>query len=230
MKIFEASPVTELRTLGDPKRVITAKAEVKADQIVLAMSGYIGMTHPAAAAATLPVKTFVMLTEPLGERLQVAITVPYACADDRFATDYYRPLKDGRLLWGGRIAMSTPRRLKEEMMADLLWAYPQLEGISGEVAWDGTMGYATHKMPQIGEIEPGVWTCQGFGGHGMNATTVGGEVVAKGIVGESEDYKLFAPFGWPYAGGPIGPVVAQSYYWWMQLKDWIDLPRRWSLD
>ena len=124
----------------------------------------------------------------------------------------------------------TPRDLKQAMLADLVWAYPQLEGVSGEIAWEGTMGYATHKMPQIGEIEPGVWTCQGFGGHGMNATTAGGEAVAKAIAGESDDYKLFEPFGWPYAGGPLGPVAAQSYYWWMQFKDWLSRPRRWSAE
>ena len=45
--------------------------------------------------------------------------------------------------------------LKKIMLKDLLSVYPQLQGIRGEVAWGGYMGYARHKMPQLGQLKPG---------------------------------------------------------------------------
>jgi len=118
-------------------------------------------------------------------------------------------------------------RLKNIMMKDLLSVYPQLKGIKAEVAWGGYMGYARHKMPQIGTFGDGAWYCQGFGGHGMCATTVGGEVIAGAIANNDENYKLFAPFGLDYAGKPIGPAIAQAAYWYFQGRDKI---KEWRLN
>ena len=44
------------------------------------------------------------------------------------------------------------------------------------------MGRTVHRMPQIGEIERGLWLASGFGGHGLNNTAMAGELVARGII------------------------------------------------
>ena len=221
--LYENSAVASFDLAAEPKQVKTAKGRVRADQVVFCCSGYIEGLHPALSRATLPVGTYVMLTEPIPkDRLETAIRAPYGVSDTRFASDYYRPLPDGRILWGGRVSSSTaPDRLMQTMMGDLLKVYPQLEGIKGAVAWPGTMGYAVHKMPQIGELEPGVWYCQGFGGSGMCTTTVGGEAVAAGIAGNDERYRLFEPFGLDYAGGALGPTIAEMAYTWWRFRDWL---------
>ncbi len=125
------------------------------------------------------------------------------------------------LLWGGRVSMFQPsqERLKTIMLKDLLSVYPQLKGIKGEVAWGGFMGYARHKMPQLGQLKPGEWYCQGFGGHGMVNTTMGGELIASAIASNDQRYDLFSPFGLDYVGKPFGPVIAQVAYWSYQLQD-----------
>jgi gamma-glutamylputrescine oxidase len=219
--LYEASPVTGFDLGAEPKVVNTPRGRVRADHVVFCLSGYIDGLHPKLARATLPVATYVMLTEPIPkERLESAIRAPYAVSDTRFASDYYRPLPDGRILWGGRVSSAAaPRRLLRRMLGDLVKVYPQLEGIEGEVAWPGTMGYARHKMPQIGELEPGVWYCQGFGGNGMCPTTVGGEAIAAAIAGEDERISLFEPFGLDYAGGRLGPLAAEALYAWWRLRD-----------
>ncbi|WP_420405002.1 NAD(P)/FAD-dependent oxidoreductase [Nisaea sp.] len=219
-RIFEGSAVTHMDLTRDLKRIDTAKGSVSANQVVICCSGYIGHLHPKLSRATLPVGTYVVLTEPLGERLQDAIRTPYGTSDSRIANDYYRALPDTRLLWGGRVSSNlSPRDLEKKMIGDILRIYPQLEGIRAEVAWPGTMGYSVHKMPQIGRLSDGVWFNQGYGGHGMCATTAGGEVVAKAIAESDETYKLFAPFGLDFAGGPLGPLIAQCAYWGFQLQD-----------
>ena len=42
--------------------------------------------------------------------------------------------------------------------------------------------HTVHGMPQIGEISPGLWLLGGFGGHGLNTTAMGGEMLARAIV------------------------------------------------
>ena len=68
-------------------------------------------------------------------------------------------------------------------------------------------------MPQIGEICQGVWLASGFGGHGLNTTAMGGELVARGIVEGDQTWRLFAPYELVWAGGKLGSAVAQGLYW-----------------
>ncbi len=77
----------------------------------------------------------------------------------------------------------------------------------------GTLGRAIHRMPQIGEIEPGLWVASGFGGHGLNTTAMGGELIARGIVEGDQTWRLFAPFELVWAGGLLGRMLAQGIYW-----------------
>ena len=68
-------------------------------------------------------------------------------------------------------------------------------------------------MPQIGEIESGLWVASGFGGHGLNTTAMGGELIARGIVEADPTWRLFAPYELVWAGGVLGRVLAQGIYW-----------------
>lgn len=225
--IFEDSPAIKVQRVADRWLITTPTGSVKAANVVYACSGYIGSLHGKLSRATLPVATFILLTEPLGNRLEDAIRSPYAVADNRFSSNYYRIVGDKQLLWGGRVSMFHPsqERLKAIMLKDLLCVYPQLKGINGEVAWGGHMGYARHKMPQIGQLQQGEWYCQGFGGHGMATTTMGGELIASAIAANDEQYQLFSPFGLDYVGKPFGPVIAQLAYWSYQLQDAFQVSR-----
>ncbi len=226
-RLFEQTTVDRVVKDGQRWCVYTASGKVSADHVVYACSGYIGNLQPALSRATLPVATYVLLTEPLGDRLEQAIKSPYAVSDNRFSSNYYRVVGDKQLLWGGRVSMFHPsqERLKSIMLGDLLSVYPQLNGIKAEVAWGGFMGYARHKMPQIGQLKPGQWYCQGFGGHGMATTTMGGELIAAAIGQKDDRYRLFAPFGLSYVGKPFGPLIAQLAYWSYQLQDALQVSR-----
>jgi gamma-glutamylputrescine oxidase len=146
-------------------------------------------------------------------------------ADSRFACDYYRPLADGRILWGGRIDVTgiRPDRLAGVLHGDMVKVYPQLADVRVEVAWPGVMGYAAHKMPLIGRLPgmEGVWYCTGFGGHGVCPTTVAGDLVATAIARGDQRWQLFKPFGLRWAGGPyLGAAAAQAFYWAYEARDW----------
>lgn len=227
-QIYEHSPVTRLQQQGGGFIVETAEGSIEARQVVMAGGGYVRNVYPKVERAVLPIATYVMATEPLGPRLKDALDTAAAVYDTRFAFDYYRPLPDTRILWGGRISVRNrePQAIARLLRRDLLKVYPQLRDVRVEHAWGGLMSYARHKMPQIGQSADGVWYAVGFGGHGMAPTTVSGELLAAAIAGERPVPEAFATFGLTPAFGALGLTAAQLTYTAMQTRDALAARRR----
>ncbi len=219
--IFEGSPATTLVKQAGGWRVRTPEGEVECEHVVLACGGYLAGLRREVDAGVLPIATYVMVTEPLGERMSTILRTQAAIYDTRFAFDYYRPLADGRLLWGGRISVRDrpPAEVQQLLLGDLMKVFPQLAGVRIESAWSGLMSYARHEMPQIGRIDEGLWLGQGFGGHGVAPTTFAGEVLASAIAEGDRRWCEFADYGLVSALKPAGFVGAQLGYWWLQAKD-----------
>lgn len=223
VRVHEHSRVARIAADGEGWLVTTPAGSVRARQVAVCCGGYIEKLHPRLARAALPIATYVMVTEPLGERLQTAIRTGAAVYDTRFAFDYYRPLPDTRLLWGGRIAVRERSSLEVARLLrqDMLKVYPQLAGAGVAHAWSGMMSYARHQMPQLGRLPDGLWYGMGFGGHGVAPTTLAGEVIAAAIAGDGGPMARFAGWGLPFAGGHAGLAAAQMTYWYYELRDWM---------
>ena len=222
-QVYEQSRVTRIVREGEGWSVRTAQGAVHAREVVVCCGGYIERLYPKLAGAILPIATYVMVTEPLGGRLRMALDTDAAVYDTRFAFDYYRPLADSRLLWGGRISIrdrSAPD-VARLLYRDMLKVYPQLAGTRVDYAWSGMMSYGRHKMPQLGRLPEGLWYGMGFGGHGVAPTTLSGEVLARAILGERADLDRFSQWGLPTTGGPAGLLAAQLTYWYYELRDWM---------
>lgn len=222
-RIYEGSAAISTDLSGSEKRIRTAGGEVRARHVVFTTGGYTGDLDRRLKRAFLPIATYVMVSEEAPDLIASAIATRDAIGDNRRAGDYYRLVDDGRrILWGGRITTraASTAGLVQELRREMIGTYPQLAGLKTELAWSGLMSYARHLMPQIGEVEPGVWHCTAFGGHGLNTTAIGGKVVAEAILGQSDRYKLFRPFGLVWAGGIAGLAVAQLTYWKLQAQDW----------
>jgi gamma-glutamylputrescine oxidase len=227
-QVFERTRAVSLRSQGGRREIRGEGGRILADRVVIACGGYIDALEPRIGGATVPIATFVMVTEPLGERLKQAIRVPYAISDIKIATNYYRPLADGRLLWGGRVQAweSPPERLASALGRDMASFYPGLAEARVEVAWGGMMPFTRHKLPVVGQIEPGLWFATGFGGLGLALTTTAGRLIASGIAEGEEGWRLFEEFGLPYAGGKLGKIPAQLVYWKHQLTAKLGLGRQ----
>lgn len=223
-RLFENSPAESITKDGDGWAVKTPKGTVKAQHVVLCCSIYLDGLDRKLANASFPVQTYIMVTKPVdGELLKNSINTRHAVSDTRFCSDYYRRLEGNRVLWGGRVALwAKPADISGMMMQDMLRVYPQLKGhVEPEFQWAGLLCYAPHKMPQLGQIQPGYWYNTGFGGHGLSPTTVGGELIASAIADGDDSYKAFEPFGIGYAGGKMGRYVAQLVYLWWRARDYI---------
>jgi glycine/D-amino acid oxidase-like deaminating enzyme len=221
-KVFENTPALSAGRRGGAHVVTTPRGRVRAQHLVVCTGGYTGRLVPALRRAMLPIATYAMASAPDAPLLDQAIATPLCISDDRRAGDYYRRTTDGRLIWGGRITARTrdPSDLAALLRRDMTEVYPQLAHLKIECAWSGLMAYARHYMPQVGRLPDGMWYCTAFGGHGLNTTAAAGRLIAAAIVEGDDRYRLFAPFGLVWNGGPLGPVAAQLTYWKLQLQDW----------
>ena len=227
--IHEQTPAVALERDGRGWRVRTPDGVVEAEQVVLSCGGYLAGLRPEVDAGVLPIATYVMVTQPLGPRLDDVMTTRAAVYDTRFAFDYYRPLPDTRLLWGGRISVldRSPEQVEALLYRDMLKVFPQLDGVRIDHAWSGLMSYARHQMPQIGAIDDGLWLAQAFGGHGVAPTTFAGELVADAIAHGDSRWRELSRYGLVSAMKPAGFVGAQLSYWWAEFKDeWKDRMER----
>ncbi|HJS34403.1 MAG TPA: FAD-binding oxidoreductase [Pseudoxanthomonas sp.] len=225
VSLFARSPATALVRDGAGWRVVTPQGQVRARHVVLACGGYLAGLHRRVDAGVLPIATYVMVTEPLHARMQDALTTQAAVYDTRFAFDYYRPLPDTRLLWGGRISVldRSAGAVRRLLYRDMVKVFPQLEGVRIDYAWSGLMSYARHQMPQVGRVEDGLWLAQAFGGHGVAPTTFAGEILASAIAHDDPRWREFSDYGLVSALKPAGFVGAQLGYWWAEFRDaWKD--------
>jgi len=224
VRIFEHTPALSLDAAGVRKRIGTPSGRVRAAHVVLAGNVGLGMIAPRLAASLLPITTYVATTAPLGEKLERALTFKGGISDSSTADSHYRIIGGDRLMWTGGLTMwvANPKRYARRLAADIRRAYPQLGRVAVDHVWSGTLGRAIHKMPQIGELDRGVWLANGFGGHGFNTTAMAGVIIARGIVDGDETWRLFTPYELVWAGGKTGRAAMQVLYWLHRARERLD--------
>jgi gamma-glutamylputrescine oxidase len=221
-----------MRSLDDGKTDLTLEGDraikVTASQVVITTGGTGGARFSKLARLILPIQTFIAVSDPIPEILAHHIPTDCAIADTRRAGNYFRKLPDGRLLWGmGISALSAPSHQKINTIAtkDIAAHLPELAkdmrsaNINLAYAWSGTMGYARHFMPYVGQIAKNRFCVAGFGGHGMNTAPIAGKVIAEALSGNNERLEAFGSIPRQATFGAIGKTAAEVYYRTSQIKD-----------
>ena len=223
-RIFEHTPALSIDPTGVRKRIVTPGARLRADHVVLCGNVELGQLMPRLAATLVPMTTYVIATAPLGERLAEAVGYRGGVSDSDLADNHYRIVGGDRLMLSGRSTpwLRDPHRYVGALTADIKKTYPQLGDVTADYAWAGTLGITMHRMPQIGELGPGVWLASGFGGHGLNTTAMAGNIVARAIVEGDATWRQFTPFELVWAGGAFGRAAAQARVWIKRLRDRIE--------
>jgi len=216
VRIFEDTPALTLDPAGVRKRIVTPNGRLRAGTVVLAANTGLGALAPELAQTVLPVSTYVAVTEPLGDRLADAVAYPGAVSDGRSANHHYRIVDGDRLMWSGygTTWVGNPRRYIGPLVRAIERTYPQLGKVAIADVWGGVMGFTVHRMPQIGEVSPGLWIASGFGGHGLNTSAMAGVIVARAVVEHDDTWRAFLPYDLVWAGGALGRAVQQGLSWW----------------
>jgi len=194
VQIFEQSPVSGIEH-GNRPRVKTEHGYVEADSVVLAGNAYSRFEPKYLSNLVFPAGSYVIATEPLDDELAHEINKKdVAVCDLNEIVNYYRLSADKRLLYGGACNYSgrDPVSIKSFIEPRMLRTYPRLKGTKIEFEWGGKIGIVLNRIPAVGRINNNVYYCQGYSGHGVNATHIMGEIMADAIAGTMEKFDLFA--------------------------------------
>jgi gamma-glutamylputrescine oxidase len=223
--IFEHSQATKV-TPGSTAVVSTANGEVRAKFIALCCNAYIGELSSTLRARIMPVGTYIVATERLGEaRIRALIRDNLAVSDSNFVLDYFRRSDDHRLLFGGRVSYSgmdafdTARATRQRMIK----VFPQLADAKIEYAWGGFVDITMNRTPDFGRLAPNLYYLQGFSGHGIALTGIAGKLVADAIAGHAERFDLFAKLEHRnFPGGRLlrTPSLVLAMLWY-RMRDWL---------
>ena len=222
-QVFEGSPVTRIER-GDPLRLVTPGGTITARHAVLTRGGYVGGLHVPANWRVMPVGTYVVATEPLGEeRITALVRENVAVADINFVLDYFRRSADHRLLFGGRVSYSgiDARDTGRATGARMLRVFPQLAGVKLDYVWGGYVDITMSRAPDFGRIDPNLYYLQGFSGHGIAMGGMAGRLAAEAIAGQAERFDLFGRLHHlPFPGGRWlrTPALVLAMLWF-RLRD-----------
>lgn len=191
--IYEHSPAIDIRHGVDPI-VRTAQGEVKAKYVALCGNALLNGIAPQIHARIMPVGTYIIATEILGEA-KVCELIANNCGvtDTNFVLDYFRRSADHRLLFGGRVSYSGRDVLNTERATRkrMLQVFPQLANVHIDYAWGGMLDITMNRAPDFGRIANNIYYVQGFSGHGVALTGMAGKLVAEAIAGQAERFDLF---------------------------------------
>jgi len=215
VRVFEHTQAVSVDPAGVRKRIETPHGRVRAGHVVLAGNIHLGSVAQRLADTLVPITAFSGVTQPLGGRLGEAVTFRGAVSDEPHANYHYRIVGGDRLLWTGSAAVgSRPKWIQRWLERALRATYPQLGPVQFEHFWPAEMGFAVHRMPQIGEVQPGVWLASAFGGQGLNTSAMAGDLIARAIVEGDDTWRRFLPFELVWAGGRVGRTVVRATAWW----------------
>jgi glycine/D-amino acid oxidase-like deaminating enzyme len=220
-QIHEKASVEQVRRLGGTKHeVVTSRGTLRADQVLVATSGYTSRPFRWQQLRIAPVGSFIIVTEPLGKEVCDQLMPNRRMASDtKNLLYYFRITPDHRLLFGGRarFAMSSPEsdeksgRILQKAMVSV---FPQLAQTRVDYCWGGLVDMSMDRMVHAGEHD-GLHYSLGYSGHGVQMATYMGKQMAEYMNG-ALDANPWRDLTFKRIPGHVGPPwflpFAGAYY------------------
>ena len=165
--------------------VSTSLGEVTCREVVIATNGYTGALAPWQRRRVVPVGSYIVVTEVLGEALVESMFRGFCTmSNTQRVLFYYRPTPDHkRVMFGGRANFTAvdhvtfATRLHDYMSR----VYPQLRDTKISHAWTGNVAFSFDYLPHMG-INEGVHYLMGCNGSGVAMMTYLGRQTALKIL------------------------------------------------
>jgi glycine/D-amino acid oxidase-like deaminating enzyme len=217
------TPVERIERANGPFRVVTGRGAIRARDVIVASNGYTTRASPALRARLLPIPSFLVATEPLGQnRVRSLIPNGRMVVESRSAHGYYRPSPDGeRILFGARAALhpigaaAAARRLRRYLVG----LFPELAEVRFTHSWQGLIAFTRASLPAIG-VQDGIHYAMGYNGSGVAMAPYLGWRIAERLLGTAEGRTAFDDLAvrpWPLSFGiPVARPVVSA---WHRLRD-----------
>ncbi len=196
----------------------TARGRTCARDVIVATNGYTGALTPAFRRRLIPISSFIIATEPIGEEaVRQAIPSRRMIVETRSRHCYYRPSPGGeRILFGGRAALypidlrTSAKRLHRFMTR----LFPSLAGVKITHSWTGNIAFARDHFTHIG-VRDGIHYALACNGSGVAMAPYAGHKAALKLLGSPDGRTAFDQCefkAYPlYDGRP----------WFLPVVDWL---------
>jgi glycine/D-amino acid oxidase-like deaminating enzyme len=218
VRLHERSRVERIEEAGAGVELRTPAARLRARRVVLASGVYPPLVREIRRYVA-PVYDYVLVTEPLGDRLrELGWRGRQGVSDSGNRFHYYRLTDDDRIVWGGYEAVyrfggpvgarydsddATHRLLAE----NFLRTFPQLEGIRFTHRFGGAIDTSSRFCAFFGTKLGGrLAYAAGYTGLGVGATRFGARValgLVDGTLGELAGLELVRRKPVPYPPEPL---------------------------
>jgi gamma-glutamylputrescine oxidase len=169
----------------------SAGSVIRARSVVLATDTYVDPNlEPNMRRRSFVVSSSVLVTEQLPERLLLAI-VPgrHAVSDTLSLLHYFRVLPGGRLMFGGRGAISSREdqaHIYGTLERDMRRTLPLLGDVAVTHRWSGLVGMSEDGFPHAFRVGNARYCAYGYGGRGIVLSHILGRLLATMVLGRAE--------------------------------------------
>jgi glycine/D-amino acid oxidase-like deaminating enzyme len=217
------TPVTSVRREADGLVVETTHGTLRTAEVVATTNGYTGRITPSLASRVVPIPSFVMATEPLGQdRVRNLIPNGRMIVETYAKHRSFRPSPDGtRIVMGGRAALH-PIPLEHAadwLTTELRTIFPSLADVRISHVWTGNVAMTRSDLPGIGRRD-GIWYALGCNGSGVALMPYLGHKLALKVLGERDGKTAFDDL--PFAAVPLYNGTAwfrPLMTWWFRARD-----------
>lgn len=213
------APVRSISGSQGAFTVKTDRGEVRARDVFVATNGYTDSLLPFLQRRVIPVRSYVIATEPLPAELMHQLAPHQRMfSDTRLDLYYFRPSPDGtRIVFGARPGA---RDVSEEAAARRLHGFmcevwPELSAYRVSHAWTGYVGMSFDKLPHMGERD-GIHYAVGCNGSGVAMMSYLGYTSARKLLAMQNRPCAFESISFPssplYGGHPWFVPWVSGYY------------------
>jgi len=194
VKVFEQSPVSDVRKTGSTVALTTPRGTVRANKVVLATNAYSGEWDITPKNLSVPLYVIEIETEPIApERIaELDWTSRSGIITQHQLMTHYRLTERNTLVCGVRRAergqtYPLPDRvpdpsLVQDMANDLSDRFPSLSDVAIARAWGGWIGISADWLSVAGQVGTNVYYSMACNGHGLCQVPYVGKLLADYIV------------------------------------------------
>jgi glycine/D-amino acid oxidase-like deaminating enzyme len=168
-EVHTTTRATAIDAAGAGHMVRTARGDITAGAVLVATNGYTDAAAPWAQRRVIPIGSYVIATEPLGDSRAADISPQRRMmSDTRNFLHYWRLSPDGRMIFGGRTSfapVSVPAA-RDRLYSAMIGMYPQLAGVRVSHAWSGNVGFTFDQLPHLTRVD-GITYAMGYCGSGV---------------------------------------------------------------
>lgn len=203
--LYERTPMLRLEA-GTPATVVTPRARIQAETVVLAMNAWLAR-FDAVRNALVVIGSDMVATEAAPGRLEeTGWANGLGITDSRRLVHYYRTTLDGRIVFGkgggalayrGQVAGSFDgaSSRQDEVERHFRRTYPNLADVAIAASWTGPIDYSVTGLPFFARFPQAanILCAAGYSGNGVGPSYLGGQVLADLVLGDET----------PWANSPL---------------------------